>query len=116
MSANPDAPDVVAVGPEMDGFNPNISLTVKDALGKTIDDLISEKNQVLDEAVYLNKLEILNQQKIKSNVYQTEAIAGFVTNGVELKIKFIEAVILTNQKYNNATIRATIMKEIQSSS
>jgi len=96
--STPDTPDVVAVGPQMDGFNPNISLTVKDASGKTIDDLISEKNQVLDEAVYLNKLEILNQQKIKSNVYQTEAIAGFVTNGVELKIKFIEAVILTNQK------------------
>ena len=28
----------------------------------------------------------------------------------------INHLILTNQKYNNATIRATIMKEIQSSS
>ena len=58
----PNSPDVVAVGPQMDGFNPNISLTINDATGKTLDDLIFEKNQILDQAVYLNKLEILNQQ------------------------------------------------------
>ena len=88
--SSPDSPDVVAVGSLKDGFNPNISLTIKEATNKTIDDLISEKNQILDQAVYLNKLEILNQEKIKSNVYQTEAIANFVVNDVELKIKFIE--------------------------
>jgi peptidyl-prolyl cis-trans isomerase B (cyclophilin B) len=96
--SSPDSPDIVAVGSLKDGFNPNISLTIKEATNKTIDDLISEKNQILDQAVYLNKLEILNQQKIKSNVYQTEAIANFVVNDVELKIKFIEAMILTNDK------------------
>ncbi|WP_082697387.1 peptidylprolyl isomerase [Nitrosopumilus sp. Nsub] len=93
-----DSPDVVAVGPEMDGFNPNITLTIKDATGKTLDDLISEKNQILDQAAYLNKLEVINQEKIKSNVYQTEVIASFVTNNVELKIKFIEVMILINEK------------------
>jgi len=103
-----DSPDVVAVGPEMDGFNPNITLTIKDATGKTLDDLISEKNQILDQAVYLNKLEILNQQKIKSNVYQTEAIASFVTNDVELKIKFIEAMVLTNEKSYTFTYSNTV--------
>jgi len=96
--SSPDSPDVVAVGAKMDGFNPNITLTIKDATGKTLDDLISEKNQILDQAVYLNKLEIINQEKIKSNVYQTEAIASFVTNDVELKIKFVEAMIFTNEK------------------
>jgi len=96
--SSPDSPDVVAVGPKMDGFNPNISLTIKDATGKTIDDLISEKNQVLDQVVYEKKLEILNQEKIKSNVYQTEAIGTFVTDNTVLKIKFIEAMILSNEK------------------
>jgi len=93
-----DSPDVVAVGPKLDGFNPNITFTIKDATGKTIDDLISEKNQILDQAAYLNKLEIINQEKIKSNVYQTQAIASFVTNDVELKIKFIEVMIFSNEK------------------
>jgi len=93
-----DAPDVVAVGPEMNGVNPYISLTVKNAAGKTLDELITEKNQVLDQAVYLNKLEIIDQEKIKSNVYQTEAIGTFVVDDSELKIKFIEVMILSNQK------------------
>ena len=93
-----ESPDVVAVGPKINGVNPYISLTIDDALNKTLDDLISEKNQNLDQAVYLNKLEILNQQKIKSNVYQTEALGTFVVDDTELKIKFVEAMIFTNQK------------------
>jgi len=96
--STPDSPDVVAVGPEVNGVNPYISLTIKDGVGKTIDDLISEKNQILDQAVYLNKLEIINQQKIKSNVYQTEAVGTFVVDDTELKIKFVEAMIFTNEK------------------
>ena len=93
-----NSPDVVAVGPKVDGINPYISLTIKDVTGKTIDDLIAEKNQILDQAVYQKQLEILSQQKIKSNVYQTEAIGTFLTDGVSLKIKFIEAMILSNDK------------------
>jgi len=96
--STPDSPDIVAVGPQINGVNPYISLTIKDATGKTIDDLITEKNQILDQAVYLNKLEILNQQKIKSNVYQTEAIGTFMVDDVGIKIKFVEAMIFTNEK------------------
>ena len=96
--STPDSPDVVAVGPEVNGVNPYISLTIKDATGKTIDELITEKNQILDQAVYLNKLEILDQQKIKSNVYQTEAVGTFVVDDTERKIKFVEAMIFTNEK------------------
>ena len=93
-----DAADVVAVGPKVDGINPYISLTIKDAKGKTIDDLITAKNQILDQAVYQKQLEILSQQKIKSNVYQTEAIGSFQVDNVSLKIKFIEAMIFSNDK------------------
>jgi peptidyl-prolyl cis-trans isomerase B (cyclophilin B) len=93
-----DSPNVVVVGPKMDGFNPNITLTINDATGKTLDDLISEKNQILDQLTYLNKLEIIDQQKIKSNVYQTEAIGTFLVDDTELKIKFVEAMIFTNEK------------------
>ena len=93
-----DAPDVVAVGPKVDGINPYISLTIKDVKGKTIDDLIEEKNNTLEELIYLNKLEVLSQQKIKSNVYQTEAIGSFEVDNTLLKIKFVEAMILTNDK------------------
>ena len=93
-----DAPDVVAVGPKVDGINPYISLTIKDLKGKTIDELITAKNNILEQAVYQNQLEILSQEKIKSNVYQTEAIGSFEVDNVSLEIKFIEAMILTNDK------------------
>ena len=92
------APDVAAVGPKIDGINPVISLTIKDQGDKTIDDLIIEKNNVLAEAVYLNKLEILSQQKIKTNVYQTEAIGNFEVDDSSLQIKFLEVMILSEQK------------------
>ncbi len=59
----PGAPDVAVVGPKQSGINPVISLTIDDVNNKTIDDLITEKNNVLAEAVYENKLEILSQKK-----------------------------------------------------
>jgi len=92
-----DEPDVLAVGPKVDGINPYISLLIKDAKGKTIDDLIVEKNNFLDEAVYQNKLEIISQKLIKTNVYQVEAIGNFKVNDLPLKIKFIEVMILSEQ-------------------
>ena len=97
-NTTPGAPDIAVVGPKMDGVNPVISLTIINEGDKTIDDLITEKNDILDEAVYLNKLEILSQQKIKSNVYQTEAIGNFELNDMALKIKFLEVMIFSEQK------------------
>ena len=96
--SNDDAPDVVAVGPKVDGINPYISLTIKDVKGKTIDDLIIAKNNILEQAVYQDQLEILSQQKIKENIYQTEAVGTFEVDDISLEIKFIEAMILTNEK------------------
>jgi len=98
VKSGPDSPDVAVVGPQLSGVNPVISLTISDAKGKTIDDLITEKNNKLDEVVYSKQLEIIEQKKIKSNVYQTEAIGKFNPKGVEYKIKFIEVMILSEQK------------------
>ena len=92
------APDVAAVGPKIDGINPVISLTIENQGDKTIDELITEKNNVLAEAVYLNKLEILSQKLIKSNVYQIEAIGNFEVADFPLKIKFLEVMIVSEQK------------------
>jgi len=92
------APDVAAVGPKIGGINPVISLTIEDTNDKTIEDLIVEKNNVLSEAVYLNKLEIVSQKLIKSNVYQIEAIGNFEVDDLPLKIRFLEVMILSEQK------------------
>ena len=94
----PGAPDVAVVGPKVDGTNPVISLTIQNVGEKTIDDLIKEKNDSLAESIYLNKLEILSQKKIKTNVYQINAIGNFERNDEQLKIKFLEVMILSEQK------------------
>jgi len=93
-----DAPDVVAVGPKVDGINPYISLTIKEVKGKTIDDLVEEKNNILEELIYLNKLEVLSQTKTKTNVVETDAIGNFESNDGLFKIKFRDVMILTNDK------------------
>jgi peptidyl-prolyl cis-trans isomerase B (cyclophilin B) len=92
------APDVAAVGPKVGGINPVISLTIEDTNDKTIEDLILEKNNEMAEAVYLNKLEILSQKLIKSNVYQIEAIGNFEVDDSPLKIRFLNVMILSEQK------------------
>jgi len=97
-SSESGAPDVASVGPKVNGINPVISLTIGNVGDKTIDDLITEKNNILAEPIYLNKLEILSQEKIRSNVYTTEAIGTFERDDALLKIKFIEVMILSEQK------------------
>jgi peptidyl-prolyl cis-trans isomerase B (cyclophilin B) len=102
------APTVAAVGPKVDEMNPVISLTIKDVGDKTIDDLITEKNNVLAEAVYLNKLEILSQEKIKTNVYQTEAVGNFEVDDKKFQIKFVDVMIIAELKSYTLTYSNTI--------
>jgi peptidyl-prolyl cis-trans isomerase B (cyclophilin B) len=94
----PGAPNVAVVGPKVDGVNPVISLTIQNVGEKTLDDLIKEKNDSLAESIYLNKLKILSQEKIKTNVHQINAIGNFERNDEQLKIKFLEVLILSEQK------------------
>ena len=94
----PGAPDVAVIGPKINGVNPVISLTIENVNDKRIDDLIKEKNDSLAEAVYENKLEIISQEKTKFNVYETEAIGNFEVDDALIKIKFLEVMILLEQK------------------
>jgi peptidyl-prolyl cis-trans isomerase B (cyclophilin B) len=105
---NPNSPDIVAVGPKISGINPVISLTIQDTGDKTIDELIKEKNNILDQAVYAGDLEILSQNKIKSNVYQTEAKAPFVVDEITHNIKFLDVMIHSDQKSYTFTYSNTI--------
>ena len=95
---DPSTPDVVAVGPKIGGVNPVISLTIHDTGNQSFDELIRIKNKILNEAVSAGQLEIITQKKIKSNVYQTLAIGDFVLNDKPTKIKFLDVMILSEQK------------------
>ena len=102
------SPDVVAVGPKTDGVNPVISLTIFESENKTIDDLINEKNSNLDQAVYAGDLKIISQEKIKSNVYQTEATGFYLIDEIDYNIKFLDVMILSEQKVYTFTYSNTV--------
>ena len=97
-----NTPDVVAVGPKIGEINPVISLRVIDKEGKSFDDFIQEKNELLNEVVATGNLEIASQEKTTINekeAYVTNAIGIFETNGQSFNVKFRETTISGSEKF-----------------
>ena len=65
--ADENTPDVVAVGPNTGEINPVISLRVIDKEGKTFDDFIKEKNELLQEVIDTGSLVITSQENVIIN-------------------------------------------------
>jgi peptidyl-prolyl cis-trans isomerase B (cyclophilin B) len=98
-----NTPDVVAVGPKIIGeINPVISLRIIDKDGKSFDDFIQEKNELLNEVVATGNLEITSQEKTTINekeAYVTNAIGIFETNNQSFNVKFRETTISGLEKF-----------------
>jgi peptidyl-prolyl cis-trans isomerase B (cyclophilin B) len=97
-----NTPDVAAVGPQAGVINPVISLRINDKDGKTFDDFIQEKNNLLQEVVATGSLVIISQENTTINgreVYVTDAVGTFQTNTESLAIKFKEITISGPDKF-----------------
>ncbi len=97
-----NSPDVVAVGPKVGLINPVISLTISNAKGKSLDDLIQEKAEFLKTALESGNLEIISQEKSTVNgkqAYVTNARGFFQSNGESYNVQFREVIILTTEKF-----------------
>ena len=97
-----NTPDVVAVGPRTGEINPVISLRIIEKEGKTFDDFITEKNQLLEEVVATGNLEIISQEKISikgKEAYLTNALGIFESNGQSFNVKFKETTISGPDKF-----------------
>jgi len=97
-----NTPDVVAVGPKVGEINPVISLRINDKDGKTFDDFIQEKDELLKEVVATGNLELVSQEKStinKKEAYVTNAIGVFQTNGQSFNVKFQEITISGPEKF-----------------
>ena len=97
-----NTPDVVAVGPKNGLINPVISLTITDTNGKTLDEFVLEKNELLAQAVASGNLEIISQENIKINgkdSFVTNAQGTFQSNGESFQVEFNEIVISTPEKF-----------------
>lgn len=104
---NPDkidenSPDVIAVGPKIGVMNPVISLTVQQTNQRTLDDLISEKIEMLKPGIDSGNLKIISQEKIVINgneAYVTNAEGLFSSNDEEFNVKFKEVLIYDTEKF-----------------
>jgi len=97
-----NTPDVVAIGPKIGEINPVISLSIIEMDGKTFDDFIQEKNELLKDVVATGNLEIISQEKSTINgkeVYVTEALGIFQTNTGSFEVKFKETTIFGPDKF-----------------
>jgi peptidyl-prolyl cis-trans isomerase B (cyclophilin B) len=97
-----NTPDVVAVGPKIGEINPVISLRIIEKNGKTFDDFIQEKNELLKEVVATGNLEIISQEESIINekeAYVSTALGIFQTNNQSFNVKFKEITISGPDKF-----------------
>ena len=98
----PNSPDVVAVGPKTGVMNPVISLTVQETNRRTLDDLISEKTEIIKSAIDSGNLKIILQEKTVVNgneAYVTDAEGLFSSNNEQFNVKFKEIMIYGTEKF-----------------
>jgi peptidyl-prolyl cis-trans isomerase B (cyclophilin B) len=97
-----NSPTVVAVGPKIGVMNPVISLTVQETNQRSLDELISEKNETLKEVIESGNLNIISQKIITLNenqAYVTDAEGDFSSKGESYNVKFREVMIYDTEKY-----------------
>ena len=97
-----NSPTVLAVGPKIGVMNPVISLTVQETNQRSLDELISEKNETLKQGIESGKLNIISQKIITLNenqAYVTDAEGDFSSNDESYNVKFREVMIYDTEKY-----------------
>lgn len=99
---NENSPDIVAVGPKVGIMNPVISLTVQDTNGRTLDELIIEKDATLKAVIDSESLDVFFKQKKTINgleAYEVHAEGFFETNGEKFNVKFKEVMFYDSEKF-----------------
>jgi len=106
----PGTPNVVAVGPLTNGFNPTVSVTVRDTDGKSLDEYIEDTKNVLKAAIDSEQLSILSEEKTTingKNSYIMTSDSSFNTTSGVFSIKFTQATIETPDKFFSITYTNT---------
>jgi peptidyl-prolyl cis-trans isomerase B (cyclophilin B) len=103
-------PDVVAIGPFTNGFNPTISITVRPAEGRTLDEQIEQTKNILKVALDSGQLTIQSEEKTTINERKSYIMTSdsfFNTTSGIFHIKFREATIQTPDKFFSVTYANT---------
>ena len=97
-----NAPDVAMVAPKIDGFAPDISISVENSNGTTLEEHVKDEKARLQPVVDAGRLVLLSNETKKINGYDaeiSEAKGEFLSQNQGFKIKFKEATIAANDKF-----------------
>ncbi|HSD04626.1 MAG TPA: peptidylprolyl isomerase [Nitrosopumilaceae archaeon] len=102
----PEAPDVVVVGPVIDEFTPVVSFLVENSNGTSLDTHITQTKKDLQPLIDAGRLQIISEENKKIKNYDahiTEARGGFVAKDKIFIIKYQEIVFEINDKFYTLT-------------
>ncbi len=103
-------PDVVAIGPLTNGFNPTISITARPTDGKSLDDHVVDAKSILQAAIDSGQMSIISEErkkKKKKNAFIMTSDSVFNTTAGIYHIKFREAIIETPENFFSVTYANT---------
>jgi peptidyl-prolyl cis-trans isomerase B (cyclophilin B) len=99
---SPNTPDVAAVGPQVGGLNPSISVSVIDNNGISLDDRMNKIKDSLKEQIDSNQFEIISEEKKTINNHEATTMITrgvFPTQTEVFTLKFIETTIASPDKF-----------------
>jgi peptidyl-prolyl cis-trans isomerase B (cyclophilin B) len=99
---SPNTPDVAAVGPQVGGLNPTISVSILDNNGITLDDRMNKIKESLENQIDSNQFEIISEEKTTINNHEALTMISrgiFPTPTEVFTLKFIETTIAGSDKF-----------------
>jgi len=102
----PGTPDVTAVGPISDGFNPSISVTVGESKEKTLEELIDERKNTLQVAIDSGQMQIISEEFTKVDGKDAHIMivsSSFASSTGNLTVKFKETIVDAPKKLYQIT-------------
>lgn len=106
QKTSPNVPDVVAVGPKIDGMSATLTLSIVYSNGRSLEDKITESRNNLQSSIDAGELQIISEKEAKihnKKSFITEAIGKFNVNNSTINVKFREIVIATPEKFYTLT-------------
>ena len=104
-------PDIVAIGPLTNGFNPTISITARPADGKSLDQHVTEAKSILQSAIDSGQMSILSEERTTlkgKESYIMTSNSTFNTSSGIFHIMFREAIIETPETFFSVTYANTV--------
>jgi peptidyl-prolyl cis-trans isomerase B (cyclophilin B) len=107
----PSTPNVVAVGPISNGFNPTVSVTITEAKGRLLDKYIEDSKKNLQPAIDSGQITILSEETTMINGKNTFLMTSdsfFNTTSGVFHVKFGQAIIEASDKFFSVTYANTV--------